>query len=103
MTKKWFEENDINPESVKAVTFSGQMENVILIREGENTERAILYSDMRAEKEAAWIREHIPDLRKITANRTAPSTPFAKLLWMKKKGEKPASVFSVQKIILFIN
>ncbi|SDH75146.1 xylulokinase [Alteribacillus bidgolensis] len=102
ITRGWFEEKNIPPESVKAVTFSGQMENVILIREGENTERAILYSDMRAEEESSWIQKQRPDLPDITANAVSASTPLAKLLWLNKREKKPAAVvFSAKDYLIY--
>ncbi|KAB7704041.1 hypothetical protein F9802_19255 [Bacillus aerolatus] len=102
ITAEWFNEKHIDPESVKAITFSGQMEDVILIREGKNTERAILYSDMRAEEEAVLIQQQCPDLSAITANTVSASTPLAKLLWLVRKGEEPASVvFSAKDYLIY--
>lgn len=79
ISERWWK-SGISPESVRAITFSGQMEDVITISEQEN--RAILYSDTRAGKEAEWVQEQYPQLRSITGNNVSATTPLAKLKWM---------------------
>ncbi|MEK4298236.1 FGGY family carbohydrate kinase [Oceanobacillus sp. FSL W8-0428] len=73
--------NGISPDSVRAITFSGQMEDVISISEA-NTYHAILYSDTRAGKEAEWINKQCPEIRSYTGNNVSASTPLAKMKWL---------------------
>ncbi|RHW42750.1 hypothetical protein D1B31_03975 [Neobacillus notoginsengisoli] len=46
---------------------------------------AILYSDTRAREELLLLKEAFPTHRRRTGNSLASSTPFAKILWLKKK------------------
>ncbi|GAA0348372.1 FGGY family carbohydrate kinase [Oceanobacillus oncorhynchi subsp. oncorhynchi] len=82
ITSLWWK-NGISPESVRAITFSGQMEDVISISEAD-AYRAILYSDMRAGKEAEWITKQCPEIRSYTGNNVSASTPLAKIKWLEK-------------------
>ena len=84
VSDKWFHEEGHNPANVKAVSFSGQMEDVIILNENKPVPRAILYSDTRAEEEADFIHSLFPDLQGMTGNTIAASTPFAKLLWLNR-------------------
>ncbi|WP_339226813.1 FGGY family carbohydrate kinase [Oceanobacillus sp. FSL K6-2867] len=73
--------NGISPESVQAITFSGQMEDVISISE-QAKYRAILYADTRAENEAEWVHKQYPEIRIHTGNNVSASTPLAKIKWL---------------------
>ncbi|WP_077212854.1 xylulokinase [Bacillus dakarensis] len=106
ITRQWFSEDGVSPETIEAVTFSGQMEDVILIKEGEPATNAILYSDQRAAKEAELIQQKIPQLSEITGNGITSSTPLAKLLWLKEheqdeKGEEVHVVFSAKDYLIY--
>ncbi|WP_162990176.1 xylulokinase [Mesobacillus foraminis] len=104
ISREWFDINKINPESVKAITFSGQMEDVILIKGGEKTTKAILYSDHRAGKEAEIVRQQFPDFHHVTGNSVYASTPVAKLVWLKTHAlpaEKVHVVFSAKDYIIY--
>lgn len=79
--------NGISPESVRAITFSGQMEDVISISEQDNY-RAILYSDTRAGEEAKWIHKQYPKIRSITGNNVSATTPLAKIKWLENQAPK---------------
>lgn len=101
---EWFEVHNINPETIQAVTFSGQMEDVILIKGGEKTTKAILYSDHRAGKEAEFVRQQLPDIHHVTGNGVSASTPIAKLVWLKTHelpAEKVHVVFSAKDYIIY--
>lgn len=74
----------IAPNEIKAITFSGQMEDVITLSKSDQSYRAILYSDTRADEQAKSIKNIIPNLSKITGNNVSPTTPLAKILWMKQ-------------------
>ena len=101
---EWFTVNDISPKSIKAITFSGQMEDVIVIKEGEKTTRAILYSDNRAITEADIVNEKLSRINKITGNTITSSTPIAKLVWLKNHerwDEKVSVVFSAKDYLIY--
>ncbi|MGY4690779.1 xylulokinase [Salibacterium sp. K-3] len=102
ITDDWFGRFKIQPEEINAVTMTGQMEDVILIRPHQKTELAILYSDMRAAEEAAWIREQLPELEEITSNAPVSSTPAAKLRRLALQEEAAAAVvFSAKDYIIY--
>ncbi|WP_080876023.1 xylulokinase [Oceanobacillus timonensis] len=88
ITQKWWSELNMEAEQVAAITFTGQMEDVILISPAYPSQRAMLYSDNRFEQEAAYIMERFPNIQAETGNIIRPSTPLAKLLWMKNNKEK---------------
>lgn len=72
---------------ITAVVMSGQMQDLILVdRQGRPLKRAILYSDVRAEKEAQAATELLSAerLEKVTGNNFDGSLPVAKLIWVKK-------------------
>ena len=77
----WWE-NSILPESIQAITFSGQMEDVITLSKTGQDYQAILYSDTRAGEEAKTIIEKIPSLRDVTGNNVSATTPLAKINWL---------------------
>jgi xylulokinase len=81
----WKREESINLYDVKAITLSGQMENVIPISYNNKCERAILYSDTRAKEEAEYINHFYKNIGEVIGNHVRSSTPFAKLLWLKNK------------------
>src|SRR5699024_2586594 len=81
ISAKWWL-SGIKPESIKAITFSGQMEDTISLSKTERIYNAILYSDTRANKEAKWIKEQYPSLSTITGNSMSPTTPLAKMKWI---------------------
>lgn len=106
ITHEWFSVHEVSPQSIKAITFSGQMEDVILIQEGENTTSAILYSDNRAAIEADEINKKLPGLYELTGNRITSSSPISKLLWLKKNDignhdQKIHVVFSAKDYIIY--
>ncbi|WP_342433391.1 FGGY family carbohydrate kinase [Neobacillus sp. FSL H8-0543] len=106
ITHEWFTVHAIAPEAIKAITFSGQMEDVILIHEGDNTTRAILYSDNRAHEEALRINRELPELNKLIGNAVSPSSPISKLVWLNKHemehlSENVHVVFSAKDYIIY--
>ncbi|MGP4076004.1 xylulokinase [Halobacillus sp. K22] len=80
----WQNTHPEHMEAIRAITFSGQMEDVIPIDASETASTAILYSDTRADQEAQLVQSKKPLISDITGNSVRPSTPLAKLLWMKK-------------------
>lgn len=104
ITHEWFENHAILRESIKAITFSGQMEDVILIKEGQETTKAILYSDNRASSEAEFINQKLPHLSHVTGNKIRSSTPLAKLIWIKNQGDhegRVSVVFSSKDYVIY--
>ncbi len=94
--QEWFEafcrigkifSGKVKARDISAIIMSGQMQDMILTdRNGDPIRNAILYSDVRAQKEAETILERIPEDRaaKITGNNFDGSMPLAKLLWVKE-------------------
>lgn len=80
---QWWK-NGINNQDVKAITFTGQMEDVITISKQAKAYPAILYSDTRAAQEAEAIGRMFPELRESTGNHVSPTTPLAKLKWLQQ-------------------
>ncbi|SFE05078.1 xylulokinase [Lentibacillus persicus] len=98
ITQKWWSELNVNPKQIVALTFSGQMEDVISISPKYSNQRAILYSDTRSEQEAAYIMKKLPFIQTKIGNTIRPSTPLAKLLWLK---ENNAELFDETECFVF--
>ena len=93
LSKEMFE--IIPPKEIRAVIFSGQMQDVISVgAEGKALRNAILYSDGRADEQARTIireaasRNVVPlgdaYIAEITGNHFDGSMPLAKILWLKE-------------------
>lgn len=83
IAKKWWNILGIEPESIKMITFSGQMEDVIPVTNHiEQQPNAILYSDYRAKNEAEMINALFPELSLSIGNGVSPSSPLAKIIWI---------------------
>lgn len=86
--QQWKDKEDSLTKGIRAITFSGQMEDVIPITaEGSPVRRAILYSDGRAVKQAEVIREQWGTWGDRIVNSVTGTTPVAKIAWMKEKEE----------------
>ncbi|MBY7144380.1 hypothetical protein KFZ56_15250 [Virgibacillus sp. NKC19-3] len=88
ITQKWWSVLNIEAKQVVAITFTGQMEDIISISPTYPNQKAILYSDNRFEQEAAYIMKRLPNIQAETGNIIRSSTPLAKLLWMKENREE---------------
>lgn len=91
----------VDANNITAIIMSGQMQDLILVDENGNALRnAILYSDVRAAKEADEIVEKISkdEITKITSNNFDGSIPLAKLMWIKKN--EPEQYDHVYKILI---
>ena len=74
-------------DRIRGIIMSGQMQDLIPVdKNGEALGNAILYSDGRAEEEAAGINALVgaDKIREITGNGMDGSIPAAKLLWLGK-------------------
>lgn len=105
ITDYWWKNTAVNPSEVTAVTFSGQMEDVIPIADGK-FDRAVLYSDTRAVEEADYINKVCPALASKSGNTVKSSTPLAKILWLKSHQQKiyheaESFVFSSKDFIIY--
>lgn len=85
--------------AVSGISFSGQMQDVILLRAGKCEGRAILYSDARAGKEAETILGTFgaDTMMHVTGNLCDGAIPFAKLLWMKE--HEPERLARAEKVV----
>ncbi|MEY2606590.1 MAG: xylulokinase [Verrucomicrobiota bacterium] len=86
---------------VTKIVLTGQMQDLILLNErGEPLRPAILYSDMRAQAEAAAIIERVGKERLIalTGNEQSADSLWAKALWLKRN---QLDLLSTAKILLF--
>jgi xylulokinase len=86
---------------VAKIVLTGQMQDLILLNErGEPLRPAILYSDMRAQAEAAEIIERVGKERLIalTGNDQSADSLWAKVLWLKRN---QLDLLSRAKILLF--
>jgi xylulokinase len=78
---------ELEPQNVKAIILTGQMQNLILLdNSGERLRNVILYSDTRATHEAEIIKQRlgIDNLRNLTGNDQEASGLLAKLSWLKE-------------------
>ncbi|QST00883.1 hypothetical protein IMZ31_04750 [Pontibacillus sp. ALD_SL1] len=97
--QQWKDRNTSLTKGIKAITFSGQMEDVIPVTaEGSPVRRAILYSDGRAVKQAEAIREHFAPWRNSIVNSITGTTPLAKIAWMM---EKETNLYNMTSKFLF--
>ncbi|MDO4632953.1 MAG: tryptophan synthase subunit alpha [Eubacteriales bacterium] len=76
-------------EDIAGISFSGQMQDLILIPRAGETQRqpkAILYSDARASVQAERILAEIgeEEISRVTGNHFDGSMPFAKLAWVRE-------------------
>ena len=91
----------VRPESVEAIVLSGQMQDVIAVDSSLHpVGNAILYSDGRADKQAAEIKNILGENEIIstTGNAFNGSIPLSKLLWIKQ--HEPARYSRIHKILI---
>ncbi|WP_105614228.1 xylulokinase [Vallitalea okinawensis] len=77
---------DINPDDVLAMSFSGQMMGCLCVdKNGVPLRNAIIWADQRSEDQANFIRQKIDDhhFYRITGHRISSSYSLEKLLWIK--------------------
>ena len=86
-TKKLLAQYNIAAEDVKAVSFSGQMMGALPVdKNGKPLTRAIIWADMRAQKQSDMLREKIDDERfyRITGHRNTASYGIQKAMWIRE-------------------
>ncbi|HHY70594.1 MAG TPA: hypothetical protein GX519_02830 [Thermoanaerobacterales bacterium] len=91
----------INKEDILGIIMSGQMQDLILVdKNGDSIDNAILYSDGRASKEAKFISNLIgkEEIIKSTGNNFDGTMPFAKLLWL--KNNRPNIYNKINRILI---
>ncbi|WP_044041901.1 xylulokinase [Caballeronia insecticola] len=68
---------------VRGIGLSGQMHGAVLLDSHDNVLRpAILWNDMRSDKECAELYERAPNLHEIAGNLAMPGFTAPKLLWV---------------------
>jgi xylulokinase len=77
-------------QQITAVAISGQMQNLILTKNGDPVRTAIMYNDRRAIDEAETVNKTIgvEKLRQVTGNDQDASSLLSKLLWLKNHSPK---------------
>ncbi|WP_054710169.1 FGGY family carbohydrate kinase [Bacillus sp. JCM 19041] len=81
----WWD-NGVEPDSIKAIVMSGQMQDCIPIdRTGNPVRPAILYSDGRAKAQAESIDKTLPFIREKTGNHFDGTMVLPKIRWMAEK------------------
>ena len=85
---------------VAAVSLSGQMQDLILLGADGAIGRAILYSDCRAQEEAAFVTQTLgqAQLERVTGNEQGPASLLAKWLWVQKHA--PDQLAACRKILV---
>ena len=86
-TRKLLARTDIQPERIRAVSFSGQMMGCLCVdREGKPLRPSIIWADQRAQQEAEEIEKAISqwEYYQITGHRNTASYGIQKLMWVKK-------------------
>ncbi|SHE90089.1 xylulokinase [Seinonella peptonophila] len=95
----WLQQG-VQPTEIALVTFSGQMQDCIPIRQsGLPVRPAILYSDNRAQQQAISLKEKIgmDSIQTLTGNHLNETLTFPKILWYK---EEEPELFSQTESIL---
>lgn len=86
-TRKLLARTGIQPERIRAVSFSGQMMGCLCVdREGKPLRPSIIWADQRAQQEAEEIEKAISqwEYYQITGHRNTASYGIQKLMWVKK-------------------
>ena len=76
----------IDKKAVVAVSFSGQMQNLLCMdKGGRPLGPSIIWADMRSSKEENYIRTHMDPWKHYTTTGTQPSSGYTleKLMWLK--------------------
>ncbi len=77
----------IDKEDVLAMSFSSQMQACVVVdKKGKPLRRAMIWADLRAQKQADQLEERIGFERmyQITGHRVSPSYSIEKLMWIKE-------------------
>ncbi|MCX6046288.1 MAG: FGGY-family carbohydrate kinase [Chloroflexi bacterium] len=87
-------------QQVAMVSLSGQMQDLILLGADGAIGRALLYSDCRAQEEAAFVNALIgrTTLEQITGNEQGAASLLAKWLWLQKNA--PVQLAACRKILV---
>jgi len=76
----------LNVKELSVVSFSGQMMGVTCLdKAGDPVRSSLIWADIRATKEAAYLREQIDEnlFYNITGHRISSAYPASKLFWLK--------------------
>lgn len=86
-SKNLIQSTGIDPGEIGAVSFSGQMMGCLCVnRQGKPLRKAIIWADLRSQKQAAQIEEKISqqDFYRIVGHRNTASYGVQKLMWVKE-------------------
>lgn len=86
-SKELLAKTGVGPGQIACVTFSGQMMGCVPVdRGGAPLRNAIIWADMRAEREAAELlaRMSMEDVYRRTGHRISSSYSGAKIMWLKR-------------------
>jgi xylulokinase len=92
---------DAQKVSLQGVVLTGQMQNIILTHaDGQPLRPVILYSDTRAQTEAAEIQQRITQkrLRTLTGNDQGADSLLAKALWLQR--HEPSTLHNAHKLLI---
>ena len=90
-----------NRNSIRAISFSGQMHGLVMLDKGDNVIRpCILWNDGRSEKETKYLNEEIGKeiLSELTGNIAYAGFTAPKILWV--KNNEPENFIKIAKIML---
>ena len=87
-TKELLQKTKVSPDDVLAMGFSGQLQGVVPVDKNGNAllERAIIWQDMRAVKEAREVREKLgweEFYRKTGKGQAIEMFPLVKIMWIR--------------------
>lgn len=87
-TKELLQKTKISPQDVLAIGFSGQLQGVVPVDKNGNAllERAIIWQDMRAVKEAKKVQEELgweEFYRKTGKGQAIEMFPLVKIMWIR--------------------
>lgn len=86
---------------ISGISFSGQMHGLVMVdKQGEVIDQAIIWMDQRSEREIQEIEEKVSreEMGEIFHNRVFPGFAFPSLLWV--KNHRPESFARIHKILL---
>lgn len=92
---------EMSPESIVAISFSGQMSSCVIVDEtGTPLRPALIWADQRAQKEADFLTQKmgLDYIYELTGHRISPSYSLEKLMWIKEN--EPMNYKNTYKMLL---
>ena len=85
--RKALAQSGLKPEDIACVGFSGQMHGAVMLdAKGEVVRPALIWCDVRTEKQCEWLNQKIgaEKLIQLTCNPALPNFTLTKLLWVRE-------------------